>query len=199
MPHVAEAKPVYYTVRATPLGMALAACSERGIQYLSFQDTLHNPEEILQRELPSSSIISAHTAANPDVIKQLEACIEIASTGHTLTDAPCIHLQGTPFQRSVWRYLQSIPPGETRSYQAVAQAIGRPRANRAVAQACAANRIAVLIPCHRVVCADGSLSGYRWGIERKRSLLQRESVFKDKKNGLRGHPRRPFELENSSR
>jgi AraC family transcriptional regulator of adaptative response/methylated-DNA-[protein]-cysteine methyltransferase len=181
MTHVADAEPVYYTVRATPLGTVLAAGSKHGIRYLSLQDTLNNPEGILQREFPSSPVINAHRAAIPDVIKQLETAIEIASTGHTTTGAPLLHLQGSPFQRSVWQYLQSIPPGETRSYQAVAEAIGRPRANRAVAQACAANRIAVLIPCHRVVCSDGSLSGYHWGIERKRWLLQRESVFKDKK------------------
>ncbi|MBN2701411.1 MAG: methylated-DNA--[protein]-cysteine S-methyltransferase [Methylothermaceae bacterium] len=81
---------------------------------------------------------------------------------------------GTVFQRRVWRVLQDIPPGETRTYAEVAERIGAPKAVRAVAQACAANRLAVVIPCHRVARKDGALSGYRWGVARKRALLERE-------------------------
>jgi AraC family transcriptional regulator, regulatory protein of adaptative response / methylated-DNA-[protein]-cysteine methyltransferase len=84
--------------------------------------------------------------------------------------------QGTAFQRRVWRVLQDIPAGSTASYREIAARIGRPEAVRAVAQACAANQLAVAIPCHRVVRSDGELSGYRWGRERKQALLQREAL-----------------------
>lgn len=87
-----------------------------------------------------------------------------------------LDVQGTVFQQRVWQALQQIPPGSTISYSQLAQRIGSPKAARAVAQACAANPLAVAIPCHRVLRNDGSLSGYRWGIERKRALLLRESM-----------------------
>ncbi|NWF83004.1 MAG: methylated-DNA--[protein]-cysteine S-methyltransferase, partial [Bryobacteraceae bacterium] len=87
-----------------------------------------------------------------------------------------VDLRGTVFQRMVWSYLRTIPPGETRSYSQVAAALGHPGAARAVARACASNRIAVGIPCHRVIASDGSLAGYRWGVERKRQLLTQESA-----------------------
>ena len=86
-----------------------------------------------------------------------------------------LDIRGTAFQQRVWEALQRIPAGETRSYAQLAQALGAPTAARAVARACASNRLAVLVPCHRVVRADGSISGYRWSPERKRALLQRES------------------------
>jgi AraC family transcriptional regulator, regulatory protein of adaptative response / methylated-DNA-[protein]-cysteine methyltransferase len=86
-----------------------------------------------------------------------------------------LDVQGTAFQRRVWQSLQEIPPGSTASYTEIAERIGAPRSVRAVAQACAANPLAVAIPCHRVVRNDGGLSGYRWGIERKRALQEREA------------------------
>ena len=89
-------------------------------------------------------------------------------------DVP-IDVAGTPFQQRVWQTLRSIPPGETRSYAAVAQAVGSPDAVRAVANACASNRVAVLVPCHRVVRENGEIGGYRWGHERKQRLLTLES------------------------
>ena len=89
-----------------------------------------------------------------------------------------LDIRGTAFQRRVWQALQEIPAGETASYAVIARKIGKPSAVRAVAGACAANRLAVAIPCHRAIAADGSLSGYRWGIERKRRLLARERATK---------------------
>jgi AraC family transcriptional regulator of adaptative response/methylated-DNA-[protein]-cysteine methyltransferase len=85
-----------------------------------------------------------------------------------------LHVRGTAFQRKVWEALQRIPRGVTRSYAQIARELGQPAAARAVAQACASNRLALVIPCHRVVREDGGLGGYRWGIERKRALLERE-------------------------
>src|SRR5205085_12231868 len=86
-----------------------------------------------------------------------------------------VELRGTPFQVAVWNALRQIPRGETRSYAELAASLGRPGAARAVARACATNRVAVVVPCHRVVRGDGSLGGYRWGVERKERLLERES------------------------
>ena len=85
-----------------------------------------------------------------------------------------LDIRGTAFQAQVWRALQKIPPGRTSTYREVAAALGRPQAVRAVAQACASNKLALLVPCHRVVRSDGDLAGYRWGVERKRELLARE-------------------------
>jgi len=87
-----------------------------------------------------------------------------------------LDIQGSSFQQRVWLALREIPPGSTVSYRELADRIGRPKAVRAVATACAANPVAVLVPCHRVVRSDGNLAGYRWGIERKRALLEREAV-----------------------
>ena len=95
-------------------------------------------------------------------------------TGHESNAALPLDIRATAFQRRVWTYLQSIPFGATRSYSQVAKAIGRPSASRAVARACATNPVAVAIPCHRVVRKDGDASGYRWGMERKKALLQIE-------------------------
>jgi AraC family transcriptional regulator of adaptative response/methylated-DNA-[protein]-cysteine methyltransferase len=95
--------------------------------------------------------------------------------GQKLNAALPLDIQATAFQRRVWEYLQTIPYGRTHSYSEVASAIGEPKAIRAVAQACASNRIAVAIPCHRVIRQDGDLGGYRWGIERKEKLLALET------------------------
>jgi AraC family transcriptional regulator of adaptative response/methylated-DNA-[protein]-cysteine methyltransferase len=86
-----------------------------------------------------------------------------------------LDVDGTAFQRQVWKALQEIPAGERRSYRQIAEAIGRPKATRAVARACATNRVAVVIPCHRVVREDGDLAGYKWGVDRKRRLLDEEA------------------------
>ncbi|MGA8308727.1 MAG: methylated-DNA--[protein]-cysteine S-methyltransferase, partial [Terriglobales bacterium] len=94
--------------------------------------------------------------------------------GQRLNSSLPLDIQATAFQRKVWTYLQSIPFGATRSYGQVAKAIGQPTATRAVARACATNRIAVAIPCHRVVRTDGDMGGYRWGVERKKALLDLE-------------------------
>ena len=100
-------------------------------------------------------------------------------TPDSALDLP-LDVQGTTFQQRVWRALQSIPSGETQSYTEIAEQIGRPAAVRAVARACASNGVAVAIPCHRVVRSDGELSGYRWGVARKRALLEREAQAKGK-------------------
>jgi AraC family transcriptional regulator of adaptative response/methylated-DNA-[protein]-cysteine methyltransferase len=126
-------------------------------------------EEDLRAEYPAATIQRAR-AAFAHWVRTLVAHLD----GRTRRlDLP-LDIKATAFQWKVWRYLQSIPYGETRAYSDVAQAIGAPRAIRAVARACATNRVCLVIPCHRVVQKDGGLGGYRWGVERKRKLLQKE-------------------------
>lgn len=105
------------------------------------------------------------------IVSQTLAFLEAPEQGFTLP----LDVQGTAFQRRVWAALQNIQPGSTASYAEIAKQIGNPKAARAVAQACASNKIAVAIPCHRVVRSNGDLGGYRWGIERKRAILERET------------------------
>ena len=98
--------------------------------------------------------------------------------GHPVTHSLPLDVQATAFQRRVWQHLMTIPRGETRTYSQVAEALGEPRATRAVANACAANPVALVVPCHRVIRQDGGLGGYRWGLERKAVLLEEESITK---------------------
>lgn len=105
-------------------------------------------------------------------MKALEAYLKTQESTLSLP----LDVQGTVFQRKVWKYLQSIPRGQTASYAEVAKAIGNPKAARAVAAACANNKIAIAIPCHRVIRGDGDLAGYRWGLERKKKLLEIEKA-----------------------
>ena len=107
-----------------------------------------------------------------DLVAKVVGLVEAPAIGFDLP----LDIRGTAFQQRVWQALREIPPGATASYADIAERIGSPRSIRAVAQACAANAIAVAIPCHRVVRTDGALSGYRWGVERKRTLLEREAA-----------------------
>jgi len=109
-----------------------------------------------------------------DQLARVERLVDAPARSDTADLA--LDVRGTPFQHRVWTALQAIPPGRTASYAAIATQIGAPKAVRAVARACAANALAVAIPCHRVVRSDGSLSGYRWGAERKQRLLAREQA-----------------------
>jgi AraC family transcriptional regulator of adaptative response/methylated-DNA-[protein]-cysteine methyltransferase len=124
----------------------------------------------LEDRFPRARLIGGE-AGFEALIAQVVGFVEAPGRG---LDLP-LDLRGTAFQQRVWQALLEIPPGRTASYAAIAQRIGAPSAVRAVARACAANRLAVAIPCHRVVRNDGALSGYRWGVERKRALLDREA------------------------
>jgi AraC family transcriptional regulator of adaptative response/methylated-DNA-[protein]-cysteine methyltransferase len=123
----------------------------------------------LQDRFPKANLIGA----DPDFEQTVAQVIGVVDQGQKL-DLP-LDIRGTAFQQRVWQALRAIPAGETRSYAEVAEAIGSPAAVRAVAGACAANALAIAIPCHRVVRTDGALSGYRWGVERKRALLLKEA------------------------
>jgi AraC family transcriptional regulator of adaptative response/methylated-DNA-[protein]-cysteine methyltransferase len=153
------------------LGAILVAQSERGICAILLGD---DPEPLLcelQDTFPKARLIGGDEHFER-LVAEVVGFVEAPALGLALP----LDVQGTAFQERVWQALREVPPGSRVSYTDIAERIGAPRAVRAVAQACAANRIAVAIPCHRVVRRDGDLSGYRWGIERKRQLLDRETA-----------------------
>ncbi len=165
----AIAAAIRYTCADSPLGRMLIAATDRGICSIQFARSDGELIEGLRREFPFA-------VRKPDD-SGLQAWAEALLSqmnGKELNSTLPLDIRATAFQRRVWTYLQSIPFGATRSYGEVAKAIGRPTASRAVARACATNPVAVAIPCHRVVREDGNISGYRWGVERKKTLLEME-------------------------
>jgi AraC family transcriptional regulator, regulatory protein of adaptative response / methylated-DNA-[protein]-cysteine methyltransferase len=165
----AIAATIRYASIESPLGKMLVAATERGICSIQFGRSESELLEGLKREFPF--------AARKEDDGGLRTWVQLLLKhvkGKSLDSALPLDIQATAFQRRVWTYLQSIPFGETKSYSQVAKAIGKPSACRAVARACATNPLAVEIPCHRVVREDGSMGGYRWGIQKKEALLQIE-------------------------
>jgi AraC family transcriptional regulator of adaptative response/methylated-DNA-[protein]-cysteine methyltransferase len=165
----AVAAAIRYTCTDSPLGRMLVAATDKGICAIQFADTDDELTEGLKREFPFASRRRDDEGMRPWTKTLLDHI-----SGHRLSRALPLDIQATAFQRRIWTHLQSLPFGATESYGQVAKAIGRPTAARAVARACATNSVAVAIPCHRVVREDGEMGGYRWGIERKRALLQLE-------------------------
>lgn len=164
---IAEAQ-VTRTSASTTLGAIQIGVSAKGVCWLSFDETA----ERLQRQFPSARPVEAGEAAAA-LAERVVAAIEAPSPA--MHEIP-LDLRGTPFQLSVWEALRHIPLGETRSYGELAGMLATTGASRAVGAANAANRIAVLVPCHRVVAANGSLGGYAWGLALKAELLRRESA-----------------------
>lgn len=164
---------VYYALSRCTLGHCLVAQSERGICAILLADNDAALREELQRIFPHAR--HAQDEAFAARVAQVVCRLDNPDSPFTLP----LDLRGTAFQLQVWDALRTIPAGQTVSYQTLASAIGKPRAVRAVASACAANTLAIIIPCHRVVRADGTLSGYRWGATRKARLLRRESGEED--------------------
>ncbi len=162
---------IRYAVVNSPLGKLLVAATERGVCRISLGDAAAPLERDLRREYPAADV---RADAGPlsgwvnTILRHLEG-------REPHLDLP-LDIRATAFQRRVWRELQRIPYGETRSYGEVARRIGRPTATRAVARACATNPTALVIPCHRVVREDGNVGGYRWGPDRKKTLLKREAA-----------------------
>lgn len=154
----------------SPLGRVLVGATERGVCAVSIGDDDAALEASLRAEYPRATIERDDEA----VRRWIDGVLAHLHDRHAVVGLPPLDLAGTPFQQAVWRELRSIPAGERRTYGEVATTIGRPGAARAVASACAANPAALVIPCHRVVRADGGLGGYRWGVERKRALLDAE-------------------------
>lgn len=163
---------IVYSVAETPLGRLLVAATEHGLCSVAFGDDDSQLYDALEREFPAAEIARNDTAMK-DWVTALTARIE----GHSSSSADLpLDVRATAFQQCVWAELRRIPFGETRSYAEIAEAIGRPRAVRAVARACASNPVAVVNPCHRIVRSDGELGGYRWGVDRKRKLLEAEKT-----------------------
>jgi len=165
----AIAAAIRYTCADSPLGRMLIAATERGICAIQFARSDGELIEGLKREFPFATRKSDQAGLQSWVDSLLKHI-----RGKALDSSLPLDIRATAFQRRVWTYLQSIPFGATRSYSQVAQAIGQPSACRAVARSCATNPVAVAIPCHRVVREDGSMGGYRWGMERKKALLEME-------------------------
>ncbi len=161
---------IRFAVGQCSLGAILVAQSQRGICAILLGDGPGRLVRDLQDQFPKADIIGCDGKFE-QLIAQVVGFIEAPSIGLRLP----LDVQGTAFQERVWRALREIPPGSTVSYAEIAERIGSPKAVRAVAQACATNHIAVAIPCHRVVRRDGDVAGYRWGVDRKRELLRRES------------------------
>jgi AraC family transcriptional regulator of adaptative response/methylated-DNA-[protein]-cysteine methyltransferase len=161
---------IRFAVGQCSLGAILVAQSQRGICAISLGDDPDALARDLQDQFPRAELVGGE-AGFERLVARVVGFVEAPSLGLNLP----LDVRGTAFQERVWRVLREIPPGATVSYAQVAARVGQPRAVRAVAQACAANHLAVAIPCHRVVRRNGELSGYRWGVERKRELLEREA------------------------
>lgn len=160
---------IMFAIAQSALGALLVARSARGVCAISLGD---DPEPLLrelQERFPRAQLVGGD-AGFEQLVAQVVGFVEAPQLG---LDLP-LDIRGTAFQQRVWEALCKVPAGETVSYAEIAARVGNPKSVRAVAQACAANRLAVAIPCHRVVRSDGALSGYRWGVERKQALLARE-------------------------
>jgi len=168
---------IIYTIAACPLGRVLVAATERGVCSVALGDSDSKLTTSLFAEYPRASIDSRDTVISPSLNVWLSKVLEHLSGKTPRIDLP-LDIQATAFQWRVWEELQRIPLGATRSYQEIANAIGKPKAVRAVAGACAGNHVALVIPCHRVIREDKSMGGYRWGLKRKEALLQNEKDFK---------------------
>jgi AraC family transcriptional regulator of adaptative response/methylated-DNA-[protein]-cysteine methyltransferase len=162
---------IRFTTGESPLGNVLLAATDKGICTVSLRESDEGAEQSLQARFPKAKL-QRDDAALRSALDLVLARI----AGRKLKNSLPLDLQGTHFQREVWSQLLAIPPGSTRSYLDVAQAIKRPKATRAVAQACGANPVAVVVPCHRVVMSDGSIGGYSGLPGVKKALLAAEGV-----------------------
>jgi AraC family transcriptional regulator of adaptative response/methylated-DNA-[protein]-cysteine methyltransferase len=164
---------IHYTIANSPLGRLLVAATDRGISALYLGEKDASLEAALRKEYPRAQIDNDSAGS-----KSLEGWVS-KILAHLRGKEPHLDLptdvQATAFRRHVWEELKRIPYGATRTYTEIARAIGQPKAIRAVARACATNPVSIVVPCHRVVRADGNLAGYRWGLDRKRTLLEHES------------------------
>ncbi|MCL2661590.1 MAG: methylated-DNA--[protein]-cysteine S-methyltransferase [Acidobacteriaceae bacterium] len=166
---------IQYTTADSSLGRMLVAATDRGVCLVAFAK---NDKELigeLHERFPDAGILPARNGQSRWLAEAVRF-IASQTNEHPIAAAFPLDVRATPFQAKVWRALQAIPRGETRTYSALAKQLGNPKATRAVARAIAANPVAVVVPCHRVIGKDGSLTGYRWGIERKRQLLAAEQM-----------------------
>lgn len=168
-----QGETIGFTTARTEFGWMAVGATRRGLCWLSLSGSQSEAESALREEFPLATL-----APDAALGKWVELAVESVHSGKALaqkiSSTELLDLRGTEFQLRVWQALREIPRGETRTYSGLAQTMGCPKSTRAVARACAQNRVSLLVPCHRVVGASGSLTGYRWGVERKRSLLAAE-------------------------
>jgi len=164
---------IVYALRETALGPLLMAATNRGVCSAQFGANEAALLTQLRAEFPQARIVASDMSRSPELNAWMQALEAHIAGNAPRPDLP-LDLRGTAFQIRVWKFLLQVADGDVLSYAEVAKAIGAPKSIRAAAGACAANRIAVLVPCHRVLRGDGGLGGYRWGLERKRSLIDRE-------------------------
>ncbi|MEO8448621.1 MAG: bifunctional DNA-binding transcriptional regulator/O6-methylguanine-DNA methyltransferase Ada [Gemmatimonadota bacterium] len=168
---------IRHTIVTAPVGHVLIGITDRGVAAVLLGTSAASLLRALRVEYPRAKHVPLEDPAAAQVTALIAQVVRAIADQTDATAIP-LDLAGTVFQQTVWRALQKIPLGETRSYRAVARSIGRPSAARAVAGACAANKVAILVPCHRVVREDGAIGGYRWGAARKRALLAAEGAAK---------------------
>jgi AraC family transcriptional regulator of adaptative response/methylated-DNA-[protein]-cysteine methyltransferase len=168
-----EGEQIGWCCERTPFGWMVVGATERGLCWLALGSTSSEAETSLRNEFPMAKL-----RRDASLARLVDAALAYVREGNDLLRRPAgeesLDLRGTVFQLRVWQALRAIPRGETRSYSQLARDLGNPNSTRAVARACATNRVALMVPCHRVVGASGSLTGYRWGVERKRALLEAE-------------------------
>ncbi|NTX79001.1 methylated-DNA--[protein]-cysteine S-methyltransferase [Serratia proteamaculans] len=164
-------EPILYAVTTSLFGLVLVGCTTRGICAIFLADDKSNLLTQLRQAFPS-----AETTESPETLTRQVKQVKDLLENNVVEGEMTLDIGGAAFEQRVWKALCDIPVGTTRSYSRIAAIIGSPDAARAVAGACAANILAVAIPCHRVVRQDGTLSGYRWGVERKRALLAFEAA-----------------------
>jgi len=170
-PSTATPNDIAFSIGECALGKVLVARSPVGVCAILIGSDAEELKSDLAARFPDSKLISNEPRLRDDLLKVVRF-IETPGEGLDLA----LDMRGTPFQRRVWHALRAIPVGTTMTYSELARRIGAPKSARAVASACASNAIALAIPCHRVVRSNGALSGYRWGVERKRLLLNNEAV-----------------------
>ena len=164
---------IYFATRMTAFGLLMMAATKRGVCFAMFDDAEDALLIQLKQEFPNASILPSDSRDSPFLDEWITQLNQYLSENKPHPEIP-LDLQGTVFQIKVWRFLLSVPEGAVVSYSEVAKGIEEPAAIRAAASACGKNRVAILVPCHRVLRSDGGIGGYRWGVERKRALLDLE-------------------------
>ena len=173
-----EGVAISYAPLETPVGRVVVGATDRGICFIRFGDDVEELATQLRDEYRNATIAPMARPYHPDFARWVEALSRHLEGEQPQLDLP-LDIRATAFQMRVWRYLQSIPYGSVESYSEVAAGIGQPSAARAVARACAANPVAIAIPCHRVIRGSGELAGYRWGLDRKATLIDRERATRE--------------------
>lgn len=166
---------IRYTILQTRLGKTLIAATERGICAIALGDTENKLEQDLRDEFPAATLKRVDAGRDEFIAPKVTAVVDYLAGKKSSVS---IELMGTAFQQRVWQALMKIPSGETRSYAELAEQLHMPKAARAVASACAKNKLAVLVPCHRIIRGDGSMGGYRWGLPMKEKILAGELSVK---------------------